>query len=136
MKPRSINIFLLDGDPNGIRVAQISMSTIQAIAFRPTCAAPLRASTNPRRRQDEPPASANPRSSLVSSMNSRINDDTPRITLRGPCESLRDSKIVENALDGRHRPLSDSKVASIGEQGIKPKRPTREASMSKGCLRS
>lgn len=34
MKPRSINIFLLDGDPNGIRVAQISMSTIQAIAFR------------------------------------------------------------------------------------------------------
>ena len=34
MKPRSINIFLLDGDPNGIRVAQISMSTIQAIALR------------------------------------------------------------------------------------------------------
>jgi hypothetical protein len=34
MKPRSINIFLLDGDPNGIRVAQIMMSTIQAIAFR------------------------------------------------------------------------------------------------------
>ena len=34
MKPRSINIFLLEGDPNGIRVAQISMSTIQAIAFR------------------------------------------------------------------------------------------------------
>ena len=34
MKPRSINIFLLDGDPNGIRVAQLSMSTIQAIAFR------------------------------------------------------------------------------------------------------
>lgn len=33
-KPRSINVFLLDGDPNGIRVAQISMSTIQAIAFR------------------------------------------------------------------------------------------------------
>ena len=32
--PRSINIFLLDGDPNGIRVAQIMMSTIQAIAFR------------------------------------------------------------------------------------------------------
>lgn len=34
MNPRTINIFLLDGDPNGIRVAQISMSTIQAIAFR------------------------------------------------------------------------------------------------------
>lgn len=34
MKPRSIKIFLLDGDPNGIRVAQIMMSTIQAIAFR------------------------------------------------------------------------------------------------------
>lgn len=34
MKPRWINIFLLDRDPNGIRVAQISMSTIQAIAFR------------------------------------------------------------------------------------------------------
>ena len=34
LKPRSINIFLLDGDPSGIRVAQISMSTIQAIAFR------------------------------------------------------------------------------------------------------
>ncbi|MDP2621423.1 MAG: GIY-YIG nuclease family protein [Hyphomicrobiales bacterium] len=34
MKPHSINIFLLDGDPGGIRVAQISMSTIQAIAFR------------------------------------------------------------------------------------------------------
>jgi hypothetical protein len=33
-KARSINIFLLDGDPNGIRVAQISMSTIQAVAFR------------------------------------------------------------------------------------------------------
>jgi hypothetical protein len=33
-KPRSINIFLLDGDPNGIRVAQIMMSTIQAMAFR------------------------------------------------------------------------------------------------------
>lgn len=29
-----MNIFLLDGDPNGIREAQISMSTIQAIAFR------------------------------------------------------------------------------------------------------
>jgi len=26
MKPRSINIFLFDGDPNGIRVAQIMMS--------------------------------------------------------------------------------------------------------------
>lgn len=34
MRGCSINIFLLDGDPNGIRVAQISMSTIQAIAFR------------------------------------------------------------------------------------------------------
>lgn len=34
MKSRSINIFLLDGDPNGIRVAQIMMSTIQATAFR------------------------------------------------------------------------------------------------------
>lgn len=34
MRPRSVNIFLLDGDPDGIRVAQISMSTIQAIAFR------------------------------------------------------------------------------------------------------
>lgn len=34
MKPQSINIFLLDGDLNGIRVAQIMMSTIQAIAFR------------------------------------------------------------------------------------------------------
>ena len=35
-KPRSINIFLLDGDPNGIRVAQISMSTIQADHFAAT----------------------------------------------------------------------------------------------------
>jgi hypothetical protein len=34
LKARSINIFLLDGDPSGIRVAQMSMSTIQAIAFR------------------------------------------------------------------------------------------------------
>ena len=34
MKPRSINIFLLEGEPDGIRQAQISMSTIQAIAFR------------------------------------------------------------------------------------------------------
>lgn len=34
MRPRSINIFLLDSDPGGIRVAQISMSTIQAITFR------------------------------------------------------------------------------------------------------
>ena len=34
MRPRSINIFLLHGDPDGIRVAQMSMSTIQAIAFR------------------------------------------------------------------------------------------------------
>jgi hypothetical protein len=34
MRPRSINIFLLDGDPDGIRITQISMSTIQAIAFR------------------------------------------------------------------------------------------------------
>jgi hypothetical protein len=34
MRSRSINIFLLDGEPDGIRVAQISMSTIQAIAFR------------------------------------------------------------------------------------------------------
>lgn len=33
MKPRSINIFLVDGHPNGTRIAQISMSTIQAIAF-------------------------------------------------------------------------------------------------------
>ena len=33
-KPRSINIFLLKGDSNGIRIAEISMSTIQAIAFR------------------------------------------------------------------------------------------------------
>jgi predicted GIY-YIG superfamily endonuclease len=33
-KARSINIFLLDGDPDGIRMAQITMSTIQAIAFR------------------------------------------------------------------------------------------------------
>ena len=34
MKPTSITIFLLEGDPNGIRTAQFSMSTIQAIAFR------------------------------------------------------------------------------------------------------
>lgn len=34
MKSSSINIFLLDGDPNGIRGEQISMSTIQAIVFR------------------------------------------------------------------------------------------------------
>lgn len=34
MRPRSINIFLADGDPGGIRVAQVSMSTIQALAFR------------------------------------------------------------------------------------------------------
>ena len=34
MRPRSIKIFLLDGDPAGIRDAQISMSTIHAIAFR------------------------------------------------------------------------------------------------------
>jgi hypothetical protein len=34
----------------------------------------------------------------VSSMTSRLNDDTLRITLRGPSESLRDSKIDENAL--------------------------------------
>lgn len=32
-RPRSISIFLLDGDPEGVRVAQIAMSTIQAIAF-------------------------------------------------------------------------------------------------------
>lgn len=32
-RPRSISIFLLDGDPDGVRVAQIAMSTIQAIAF-------------------------------------------------------------------------------------------------------
>lgn len=31
-------------------------------------------------------------------MTSRLNDDTLRITLRGPSESLRDSKIDENAL--------------------------------------
>lgn len=34
MKPRLINIFLLDGELEGIRVAQISLSTIEAIAFR------------------------------------------------------------------------------------------------------
>ena len=33
-KPKSIHIFLADGDPNGVRVAQLSMSTIQAFAFR------------------------------------------------------------------------------------------------------
>ena len=33
-KARSIHIFLLDGDPDGVRMAQITMSTIQAIAFR------------------------------------------------------------------------------------------------------
>ena len=33
-KPRSISIFLLDGDPDGVRMAQITMSTIQSIAFR------------------------------------------------------------------------------------------------------
>lgn len=32
-KARSIHIFLLDGDPDGVRMAQIAMSTIQAIAF-------------------------------------------------------------------------------------------------------
>jgi hypothetical protein len=31
-------------------------------------------------------------------MTSRLNDDTLRITLRGPSESLRDSKVDENAL--------------------------------------
>jgi hypothetical protein len=33
-KARSIHIFLLDGDPDSVRMAQITMSTIQAIAFR------------------------------------------------------------------------------------------------------
>lgn len=32
MRPRSINIFLLDGDP--VRIADISISMVQAIAFR------------------------------------------------------------------------------------------------------
>jgi predicted GIY-YIG superfamily endonuclease len=32
-KPRSVNIFLLDGTPEGIREAQIAMSTIRALAF-------------------------------------------------------------------------------------------------------
>lgn len=35
-KAKSINIFLLDGDTDGVRMAQIAMSTIQAIAFRRT----------------------------------------------------------------------------------------------------
>lgn len=35
-KPRSINIFLLDGTPEGIREAQIAMSTIRALAFPQT----------------------------------------------------------------------------------------------------
>ena len=34
MKSRTIKIYLQDGDPSGLRVAQISLSTIQAIAFR------------------------------------------------------------------------------------------------------
>lgn len=34
MKPRSIKIFLSQGDPSGIRTAQMSMSTILAVAFR------------------------------------------------------------------------------------------------------
>lgn len=34
LKPRSINIFLLDGDPNGIRVAQISMGALGWDLFR------------------------------------------------------------------------------------------------------
>ncbi|MEI7571638.1 MAG: GIY-YIG nuclease family protein [Phenylobacterium sp.] len=33
-KPRAINIFLNDGDPEGLRSAQISLSTILAIGFR------------------------------------------------------------------------------------------------------
>src|SRR5690606_30195658 len=32
-KPRSIHLFLLDGTPDGIREAQIAMSTIRALAF-------------------------------------------------------------------------------------------------------
>lgn len=34
LKPKSIHIFLADGDPDGLRIAQLSMSTIQALAFR------------------------------------------------------------------------------------------------------
>jgi len=33
-KPRSINIFLLNGEPDGVRTAEIAMSTIMGIAFR------------------------------------------------------------------------------------------------------
>ena len=33
-KARSINIFLLDGEPDGVRTAQIDLSTIHAIAFK------------------------------------------------------------------------------------------------------
>lgn len=33
-KARSINIFLLDGEPDGIRTAQIAMSTIIGVAFK------------------------------------------------------------------------------------------------------
>jgi hypothetical protein len=43
MNPRSIDICLLDGDPNGIRAAQIMRSTIQVIGNRcllPTLPAP------------------------------------------------------------------------------------------------
>ncbi len=32
-RPRSLHIFLLDGNSEGVRIAQIAMSTIQAIAF-------------------------------------------------------------------------------------------------------
>ena len=32
-KPHSIRIFLLDGIPDGVRTAEIIMSTIEAIAF-------------------------------------------------------------------------------------------------------
>ena len=34
MKPRSLNSLLLGGDPDGVKVAQIAISNIQAIAFR------------------------------------------------------------------------------------------------------
>jgi hypothetical protein len=47
-------------------------------------------------------------------MTSRLNDDTLRITLRGPSESLRDSKIDENALEAEDAIMGQ--LRAIGEE--------------------
>lgn len=102
-KPRSINIFFLDGDPNGIRVARIMLSTIQAFAFRRNKLAEVLKTFFVIEQQIEPPMVSEP------------TVKKSRVIFLAPVVACAICKL--DLISGREVRVCDRLLAMIGDHG-------------------